>query len=106
LLIENNSISTNQAMQRLWPALLENPEILPIDLAKKLDLLIKKEADNSADISLIIDQVLEKWPEKVVEFQKGKKGLIGLFTGEVMKVTGGKIDPKTINQLLLQKLAK
>jgi aspartyl-tRNA(Asn)/glutamyl-tRNA(Gln) amidotransferase subunit B len=106
LLIENNSISNNQAMQRLWPALLENPEIPPIKLAKKLNLLIEKKEENSAEISLIIDQVLEKWPEKVIEFQKGKKGLIGLFTGEVMKLTDGKAEPKTVNQILLQKLAK
>jgi len=40
----------------------------------------------------------------VSEYKKGKKGLLALFTGEVMKQTGGKADPKIVNKLLLEKL--
>jgi aspartyl-tRNA(Asn)/glutamyl-tRNA(Gln) amidotransferase subunit B len=43
-------------------------------------------------------------PDKVNEYKKGKKGLIGLFVGEVKKISKGKADPKIINQLLLEKL--
>ena len=37
---------------------------------------------------------------------KGKKGLIGLFMGEVMRLSKGKADPKLANQLLRTKLEK
>ena len=43
-------------------------------------------------------------PEKVTEYRKGKKGLIGLFVGEVKKLSKGKADPKKTNDLLLKKL--
>jgi aspartyl-tRNA(Asn)/glutamyl-tRNA(Gln) amidotransferase subunit B len=51
-----------------------------------------------------INEVLNKMPEKVVEFKKGKKGLLGLFVGEVKKVSKGKADPKIATQLLEEKL--
>jgi aspartyl-tRNA(Asn)/glutamyl-tRNA(Gln) amidotransferase subunit B len=43
-------------------------------------------------------------PDKVQEFRKGKKGLIGLFVGEVKKLSKGKADPKITNDILLEKL--
>gem|GEM_PF-5909378 len=35
-----------------------------------------------------------------------KKGLIGLFMGGVMRLSGGKANPKVANQLLREKLGK
>ena len=43
---------------------------------------------------------------EVARTKKGKKGLIGLFTGEVMKKSGGKADPKIVQQLLQESLQK
>jgi aspartyl-tRNA(Asn)/glutamyl-tRNA(Gln) amidotransferase subunit B len=43
-------------------------------------------------------------PEKVAEYKKGKKGLIGLFVGEVKKASKGKADPKLTSELLIKKL--
>jgi aspartyl-tRNA(Asn)/glutamyl-tRNA(Gln) amidotransferase subunit B len=43
-------------------------------------------------------------PEKVIEYRKGKKALIGLFMGEVKKLSRGKADPKRTNEILLEKL--
>ncbi|HAA01291.1 MAG TPA: hypothetical protein DCD96_06555, partial [Flavobacteriales bacterium] len=34
----------------------------------------------------------------------GKKGLVGLYMGEVMKLSKGKADPKSTNQLLVKTL--
>ena len=47
---------------------------------------------------------LDKMPEKVKEYQKGKKGLMGLFVGEVKKLSRGKADPKLVTELLERKL--
>ena len=55
-------------------------------------------------IGPIIDQVLDKFADKVQEYKKGKKGLLALFVGEVMKQTKGKADPKVTNKILLEKL--
>ena len=43
-------------------------------------------------------------PDKVSEYKKGKKGLIGLFVGEVKKASKGTADPKLVTQLLQEKL--
>jgi aspartyl-tRNA(Asn)/glutamyl-tRNA(Gln) amidotransferase subunit B len=48
--------------------------------------------------------VLEKFAGKVTAYKKGKKGLLALFVGEVMKQSKGKADPKLTNELLLEKL--
>ncbi|MDP3667765.1 MAG: hypothetical protein Q8R50_13870, partial [Sediminibacterium sp.] len=36
--------------------------------------------------------------------KKGKKGLIGLFVGDIKKRSKGKADPKIVTRLLEQKL--
>ena len=59
---------------------------------------------NESEINNWVDQVLNNMPEKVSEYRKGKKGLIGLFVGEVKRVSKGKADPKLTNEILLQKL--
>jgi aspartyl-tRNA(Asn)/glutamyl-tRNA(Gln) amidotransferase subunit B len=51
-----------------------------------------------------VDAALANLPEKVAEYRKGKKALIGLFVGEVKKLSKGKADPKLVNDLLQQKL--
>jgi aspartyl-tRNA(Asn)/glutamyl-tRNA(Gln) amidotransferase subunit B len=45
-------------------------------------------------------------PDKVLEYRKGKKGLIGLFMGEVKKRSKGKADPKRTNDVLQEQLNK
>lgn len=100
-LIEKNEVSNSQAMQKLLPAMFENPEISPTNLATKLNLFTDK---NSDGLEGLIDQILANWPDKVIEFKKGKKGLIGLFTGEIMKASKGKADPKEVSRILLEKL--
>ena len=52
-----------------------------------------------------IDAAVAKYPEKVAEY-KEVKGLIGLFMGEVMKLSKGKADPKLANQLVREALEK
>ncbi len=64
-----------------------------------------QESDNNT-IIIYIKKALEKYPEKVIEYKSGKKGLIGLFMGEVMKLSKGQADPKVANQLLLTELEK
>jgi len=51
-----------------------------------------------------VDAVLERWPEKVVEFREGKSSLMGLFVGEVMKQTRGAADPAAAKRLLSERL--
>lgn len=51
-----------------------------------------------------IDAALQAMPDKVAEYKKGKKGLMGLFVGEVKKLSKGKADPKLVTEMLTDKL--
>jgi aspartyl-tRNA(Asn)/glutamyl-tRNA(Gln) amidotransferase subunit B len=41
----------------------------------------------------------------VEEYKKGKKVIITMFMGEVMKRTKGKADPKVATELLIKKMS-
>ena len=41
---------------------------------------------------------------KCIEYKNGKDKLFGFFVGQVMKESGGKANPKIVNQTLKEKL--
>ena len=53
-----------------------------------------------------IDATLASFPDKVKEYHHGKKGLLAMFIGDVMKKTKGTADPKRLNQLMAEALEK
>ena len=100
-LVDNKRISQQIALQRLVPALLEDTQADVETLATQLNLLIE---DNADELDDFVDQVLHKFDAQVQAYRKGKKGVLGLFVGEVMKLAKGKADPKKINDALQKKL--
>jgi len=55
-------------------------------------------------IEPIIDEVIAKNPDNVEKFRAGNKKLLGFFVGQVLKATGGKANPKIVNELVAKKL--
>jgi aspartyl-tRNA(Asn)/glutamyl-tRNA(Gln) amidotransferase subunit B len=100
-LVDNGKVSNSVASQRIFPILCSHPEQLPEDIARTENLI--QESDTNV-LDALAEQALAKYPEKVAEYKAGKKGLIGLFMGELMKLSGGKADPKVATKLLQQKL--
>ena len=49
---------------------------------------------------------MARYPDKVVAYRAGNKGLLGLFMGAVMKGTKGKADPKKANEVVRSLLEK
>jgi len=96
-------ISYTAAQQRLFPALISKPGSEPETLAREMDLL-KESGENI--IMKHVEEALNKYPDKISEYHKGKKGLLGLFMGEVMKISKGKVDPALANKLILEELQK
>jgi len=101
LLVEEKKLSFSSASSKVLPSLINNPEAGALQLAKELNLL---QESNSDYILPIVEEVLLKFNDKVKEYQKGKKGLLALFVGEIMKRSKGKADPKVVNDLVLEKL--
>jgi aspartyl-tRNA(Asn)/glutamyl-tRNA(Gln) amidotransferase subunit B len=101
LLVDQNKVSYSVAAQKLFPAMIESPSKTAQQIAEELNLL----QDSSADsLQPIIDTVLANNQAKVAEYKSGKKGLLGMFMGEVMKASKGKADPKLANELLAKAL--
>jgi aspartyl-tRNA(Asn)/glutamyl-tRNA(Gln) amidotransferase subunit B len=42
--------------------------------------------------------------ESVADYRAGKEKLFGFFVGQVMKASGGKVNPQQLNDLLKEKL--
>jgi len=101
VLIDNNKLNFTIASQQLFPALIVEPEKDAASLAKVLNLI--QESD-SGMIEHLVNEALAKFPEKVIEYRNGKTGLLGLFMGEVMKLSHGKADPKLTSKLIIEKL--
>jgi aspartyl-tRNA(Asn)/glutamyl-tRNA(Gln) amidotransferase subunit B len=59
---------------------------------------------DSSALEPLIDAVLAANPGQVEAYRGGKEGLLGFFVGQVMKETGGKANPKVVNDLLRERL--
>jgi aspartyl-tRNA(Asn)/glutamyl-tRNA(Gln) amidotransferase subunit B len=96
-LTSSGKINFTNGSGRLFLSLTERPEADALILAAELNLI--QESDDSAT-EVWIKEVLEKMPEKVKEYRSGKKGLIGLFAGEVKKLSKGKANMEKVTTML------
>ena len=100
-LVEKGSVSFGVAASKIFPVLIQSDKKEPFEIAKELNLLQEKNDDT---LNTWIDEVLANMPDKISEYKKGKKNLIGLFAGEVKKKSKGKADMQAVNKFLHQKL--
>jgi aspartyl-tRNA(Asn)/glutamyl-tRNA(Gln) amidotransferase subunit B len=102
-LIDESKISNTVASQKLFPLLVENSSKDPLTLAQENNWI---QESNQDTLQEFVQAALAKYPAKVEEYKNGKKGVLGLFMGEVMKMSQGKADPKVTNQLVREALEK
>ena len=62
------------------------------------------QVSDPAKIMPIIDEIMAQNPDNVAKFKAGNTKLLGFFVGQVLKTTGGKANPKVVNELVAQKL--
>jgi aspartyl-tRNA(Asn)/glutamyl-tRNA(Gln) amidotransferase subunit B len=62
-----------------------------------------KQVTDTGEIERAVDAIIAANPDKV-EQAKTKPAVVGWFVGQVMKSSGGKANPQTVNTLLRQKL--
>ncbi|MBA5249240.1 MAG: Asp-tRNA(Asn)/Glu-tRNA(Gln) amidotransferase subunit GatB [Gammaproteobacteria bacterium] len=63
-----------------------------------------KQMSDSGEIESIVDEIIANNAPQVTQFKSGNEKILGFFVGQIMKATGGKANPKIINQLLRKKL--
>ena len=101
-LVDNGKVSNSVATQKIFFEMIKNSSS-PEEIAKNNNWLQESDTDTLRNY---VEQVINTNPKKVAEFQAGKKGLIGFFMGEVMKISRGKADPKMANKLVQEYLNK
>ncbi|MCE2758988.1 MAG: Asp-tRNA(Asn)/Glu-tRNA(Gln) amidotransferase subunit GatB [Chitinophagaceae bacterium] len=97
ILIAEGTINFSMAAQKILPMMVADFALSPTVLIQQLDLAQDADADQLQGWA---KQALDAMPDKVMAYKKGKKGLIGLFVGEVKKYSKGKADPKQVTAIL------
>ena len=81
-----------------------------IDSDNDPELIVKeknlKQESDPKELEKLIDKIINENFDKVKEYKSGKEKLFGFFVGLVMKVSGGKANPKLANEILKDKLSK
>lgn len=96
-LIDSGKVSNTAAAQKLFPALIEDSSKDVSKLAEELNIIIDSNED---DVKNAIQGVLDANPSETERFKNGENQLMGFFMGQIMKATGGKINPKQANEIL------
>ena len=99
-MVESGQLNFSVAAGKLLPEVIHTHRS-PSVLAREMNLL---QTNTASELSGWINQVLERMPDKVQEYRKGKKGLIGLFVGEVKRLSAGKANPQEVTRLLEEHL--
>ncbi|QJW87895.1 Asp-tRNA(Asn)/Glu-tRNA(Gln) amidotransferase subunit GatB [Spirosoma taeanense] len=99
-LIDDGTVSQTAA-QQVFNLLVNQSDAKPAKLALTHGLVQNRNTDA---LQTLVEEVLAAWPDKVAQYQKGKKNLMGMFVGEVMKKSKGSADPKLVNELLAKNL--
>ena len=94
---ESGQVSFNIASTRLLNAMIQAPTEDPATLAAALNLL---QENDSSSIEGWVQEVVTAMPDKVKEYRSGKKALLGLFAGQVKKLSKGKADMQQVNTIL------
>ena len=81
-----------------------------IDGDKDPELIVKeqnlKQESDPNELEKLIDKIINENEDKVKEYKDGKEKLFGFFVGQIMKISGGKANPKLANEILKVKLSK
>lgn len=80
-----------------------------LESGKMPDAIIKEEGletvSDSGAIEGIVDKVIADNPKAVADYKSGKTNVVGWLMGQVMKASGGKVNPKMATELVAKKLA-
>ncbi len=99
-LVDDGTVSL-KAAREIFPELYAGGKT-PEQIVKERGLT--QVSDESA-LDRLIQDVMDKNPAQLAQYRAGKEAVFGFFVGQVMKASGGKANPGTVNELLKKKLA-
>jgi aspartyl-tRNA(Asn)/glutamyl-tRNA(Gln) amidotransferase subunit B len=79
-----------------------------INTGKKADLVIKEknliQISDAGELVSVIDEVIRENPKSVADYKSGKSNAIMFLVGQIMRKSKGKANPKTVQDLLKERL--
>ncbi len=102
-IIDEGQFNFSVAASKIFPHIADGKKTDVLAIATELNVLQVHDAET---LEKWIDDAIASMPDKVIEYQKGKKGLIGLFIGAVKKISHGQADPNKVSDMLMKKLNK
>ncbi len=93
-----------QAGKIVFEAMFMSPEDFDIEGFIKENGL--EQIDDTETIRAAVREVISNNPKTVEQFLSGQTKVVGFFVGQVMKETGGKAKPDTVNKLVNEELNK
>ncbi|HSE27476.1 MAG TPA: Asp-tRNA(Asn)/Glu-tRNA(Gln) amidotransferase subunit GatB [Gemmatimonadales bacterium] len=99
-LVGDGTVS-HQAAKKVYAELAATGDAGPKAVAERLGLV---QVGDEAALVAWVDAVLAAHPGEVGRFRAGEAKLLGFFTGQVMKASQGKADPKKVQPLLQARL--
>lgn len=100
-LIDDGKVNFSVATQKIYPEMLIQGDKTSLAIAQELNLI---QESNEGSLIPIVESVLAENVAKVAEYKSGKKGLMAMFMGQVMKKSQGKADPKVATKILMELL--
>ncbi|MCD8204347.1 MAG: Asp-tRNA(Asn)/Glu-tRNA(Gln) amidotransferase subunit GatB [Coprobacillus sp.] len=101
-LIESGKINNKQGRE-IFAKILENNTLSITELASEFNKGMISESD---ELLKIINEVLDENEQSIIDYKAGRDKALGYLMGQVMKKTGGKVNPKDTNSLLLEELKR
>ena len=101
--VQKKEISLLDATQQAFRYLVKYPDVEVKDAIGTLGIA---QVDDFDEIQHLIADVLADNPDKVKEYHNGKKGLLGMFMGLVMKKSVKRRNPQKVNTMIKENLEK
>ena len=98
-LIKDGTISGKMGKELLPDLVAEGGSARDLVAAKGLSQI-----SDEGEIESMIDSVFARSEAQLAQFRGGKTKLQGYFTGQVMKASGGRVNPARMNKILMRKL--
>ena len=95
VMIEDETISTKIAKQVFEEMARSGEDPASIVRAGGLEQI-----SDPAQIVPVIEEIISANPENVTRYKEGNSRLLGFFVGQVLKATGGKANPRVVNELV------
>lgn len=100
-LVSKNIISSEQAKKVFDIMLEENKN--PIEIVESSGM---KQVTDETEIKAIINKVLDNNINAVDTYKSGKTNIVGFLMGQVLKESGGKVNPAAANKILMEEISK